>query len=598
MSVETPGHAEAARARFAEALALHKSKRLAEALARVDQGLALAPNDPGALTHRGAILIDLGDLEAALVSLARVVALAPGNASALCNRAAVLNLLARYDAAQASAEAALAVHPDHPDALYHLGNTYKLSGRAEEAAATYQRAFALKPQKPYLRGLLLNARMQICAWEGFDAELAPLQAAVQRGEPAVQPFALLSLTDDPAQQRLAAEIWTTDRVGTAPVKIAAHPKHERLRVGYFSGDFHQHPVATLIAGVFEAHDRTRFETTAFSFGPTTGDDMQRRLVRAFDRFLDVRASADAAIIETARTLGIDVAVDLSGHTTDARHGVFAGRAAPVQTSYLGYPGTLGSPHIDYVIADNVVIPEDARVHYGEKIIALPCFQPNDPARAIAPQTPSRTAAGLPEDAFVFCCFNNPTKFTPATFAGWMRILAAVSNGVLWFSGVSPTGQHNLRAAAARAGIAPERLIFAPRVASGADHLARQRCADLFLDTFPFNAHTTASDALWAGLPVLTCAGRSYAARVAASLLQALGLPELVAQTPEAYEGMAIALARGPAHLKALRAKLARAREASVLFDVKALTRSLEKAFLEADARHRRGLAPEHIVITP
>jgi predicted O-linked N-acetylglucosamine transferase (SPINDLY family) len=370
-----------------------------------------------------------------------------------------------------------------------------------------------------------------------------------------------------------------------------------LRVGYFSGDFREHPVATLMAGVFEQHDRARFETYAFSFGPDTGDAMRARLTRAFHRFIDVRAETDAAITAMARNLEIDIAVDLAGYTAEARAGIFAQRTAPVQISYLGYPGTLGSPHIDYIIADNVVVPPEARVHFSEKVIALPCFQPNDPARAIAPGKADRPGAGLPEDAFVFCCFNNIYKITPATFASWMRILKAIDKGVLWFLGASAAAQRNLKEAAARAGIAPERLFFAPRVASNADHLARHRCADLFLDTLPFNAHTTASDALWAGLPVLTCPGESYASRVAASLLYALGLAELVTPHREAYEQTAVSLAQDPARLAALRDKLTHARAASTLFDVKSITAALENAFVEADARHRQGLAPADIVIS-
>lgn len=583
-------------AHFNRAAALQAIKRLPEALASVDQGLALAPNHPGAHTNRGAILIELGALEAALASLERAVALAPGNASALNNRAAVLFLLGRYEAAQASAEAALAVQPNHPDALFHLGNIFKSSGRPEEAAASYGRAFAAKPQKPYLRGMVLNARMQICEWQGFDADIAALRAALDRGEAAIAPFALLALIDAPAVQRRVAERWTADKAGTAPLKLAAHPKRDRLRVAYFSGDFRQHPVATLMAGVFEHHDHARFETFAFSFGPNTGDDMHRRLMRAFDHFIDARAIDDPAVVTQARELGIDVAVDLAGHTAEARHGIFAGRAAPVQISYLGYPGTLGSPHTDYVIADRVVIPAKARGDYTEKVIELPCFQPNDPARAIAAETPTRAAAGLPDEAFVYCCFNNAYKFNPATFAGWMRILRAVEGSVLWFSGITEAGQRNLRAAAANAGLAPARLIFAARVPTAADHLARHRCADLFLDTLPFNAHTTASDALWAGLPVLTCPGESYAARVAASLLTALDLPELIAPNAGAYEEVAVTLGRDPARLAALRTKLARARATSPLFDVKSVTKALERAYRAVDERHRQGLAPADLVI--
>ena len=581
---------------FNSAAALRALRRLPEAVTWLEQGLKRAPTHAGALNTRAVLLIDLGDYAGALTTLDQSLALAPGNASALSNRAAVLNLLLRHDEALANATAVLQAQPKHADAHFHHGNASKLMGRPDEARLSYERAFAIKPDTPYLHGVVLNARMQVCDWRDFDANVAALGAGVARGAPVAPPFPLLALIDDPALHRRAAEIWAADKLGApqAP-RLPVHPKQSRLRLGYFSPDFRNHPTSHLMAEVFERHDRTQFETYAFSFGPDTSDEMRVRVKRAFDHFIDVRGRSDADVTALARAHGIDVAVDLAGYISDGRPGIFAGRAAPVQISYLAYPGTLGAPHMDYVIADPVVIPAEACVHFSEKVIAIPCYQPNDSTR-IVPPAPERTAAGLPEEGFVFCCLNNAYKITPHTFAGWMRILHAIEASVLWLY-AQGEAQHNLRAAAREAGVAPERLIFAASVPPAA-HLARYQLADLFLDTLPYNAHTTTSDALWAGLPVITCPGRSFAARVAASLLHAVDLPELIAPDQKTYEALAITLAKSPARLAALRDKLVRTRGATLLFNVKTVTRALEMAYLAADARCREGLAPADIVISP
>jgi predicted O-linked N-acetylglucosamine transferase (SPINDLY family) len=371
-----------------------------------------------------------------------------------------------------------------------------------------------------------------------------------------------------------------------------------LRIGYFSGDFFDHATMYLMAKLFESHDRARFSLHAFSYGPRKQDAMRARAEAAFDAFHDVRGESDEAIAQLVRSEGIDIAVDLKGHTTDGRLGVLAYRPAPLQMTYIGYPGTIGAQFIDYIVADQLVIPESQRAHYSENIIYLPhSYQVNDNTRAIAERAPTRAEASLPDGVFVFCCFNNTFKISPAEFDIWMRLLARVDGSVLWLLEANRWAAENLRKQAQRRGIDPARLVFAPR-ASVAEHLARHRLADLFLDTFSYNAHTTAADALWAGLPLITKAGEGFAARVGASLLSAVGLPELIATHAATYEQLALDLATNPDKLAAIKAKLAANRLTTPLFNTERFARHLESAFDKAYARYLRGEAPSDLVITP
>jgi predicted O-linked N-acetylglucosamine transferase (SPINDLY family) len=368
--------------------------------------------------------------------------------------------------------------------------------------------------------------------------------------------------------------------------------HARIRIAYVSGDFRVHPVAMLMAGVFEHHDRARFETIGVSFGPDDGSELRARVAGAFEHFLDVRGKSDGEIARMLREREVDIVVDLMGPTAGCRSGIFASRPAPVQVNYLGYPGTMACPFMDYILADRVVIQTGEHGHYSEKIVTLPdTYLAGDDARAISSAAPSRAEAGLPEHGFVFCSFNNSYKFTPAMFAVWMRILRAVEGSVLWLPEGNAPARRNLVREAATHGIAADRIVFAPFLDDSADHLARLPLADLFLDTLPCNAHTTASDALWAGLPVLTCKGGTFAGRVAASLLHATGLDELVTESLAAYEARAVSLARDCAALGAIRANLARNRRTATVFDTARFTRNLEAAYTRMHARALRGEAP-------
>jgi protein O-GlcNAc transferase len=466
-----------------------------------------------------------------------------------------------------------------------------------QALESQARALALAPGHPFALGDRLGLKAQACDWTDLPEEVAALEDALRRGRPVIQPFATLGLIDDPALQRAAAEIWCAARHPTpaaARKPRRARRDDDRIRVAYCSSDFHNHATSWLLAEVLESHDATRFECWGLCFGPPRDDDMRRRVAGALHGFVDISRLSDRDAAALARDIGIDIAVDLKGHALDARPGLFAADCAPVQVSYLGYPGTTGAPFIDYLIADETVVPPQDLPHYTEKVVYLPgCYQANDSRRRISPRAWSRAELGLPEDAFVYCCFNAPYKIMPAVFDAWMRVLRAVPRAVLWLYEDNEAAAANLRREAAARGVGPARLVFAqPRVME--EHLARYRCADLFLDTLPCNAHTTASDALWAGVPVLTLQGRSFAARVAASLLQALGLPELVAHSLADYEALAVALAGDRGRLRALALRLQHARHASGLFDGRRMARRLEAAYAAMHRRHLLGLPPAHL----
>jgi predicted O-linked N-acetylglucosamine transferase (SPINDLY family) len=439
-----------------------------------------------------------------------------------------------------------------------------------------------------------------CDWAGLDAAYARLAAGIDAGKRISPPF-VLTATPLPLQaRRRCAEIYVGQKYPPVAVSPGHWPKapHERLRLGYFSADFRRHAVGYLTVGMFEAHDRSRFELIAFAFGPPAPGAMRARIAAAFDQFIEVEDRSDADVALLAREMEIDIAVDLMGFTTNSRTGIFARRAAPLQVSYLGYPGTMGADYIDYLIADTTVIPREDVRHYAEKIAYLPdTYWPFDSRLGVAERQFTRQEVGLPEQGFVFCCFNNNWKITPGVFDIWMRLLKRIEGSVLWLLEDNPAAGRNLGAEAGKRGIAAERLVFAPRM-NLPEHLARHRLADLFLDTLPYNAHTTASDALWVGVPLLTRSGETFPGRVAASLLKAVGLPELITHTPEAYEALALEFATDAQKLGALRQRLAENRLTCPLFDTALFTRHIEAAFLAMWQRHASGLAADHIVVAP
>jgi len=613
-------------------LALQALGRHAEALASYSTALALRPNYPEACYNRanahamlGAFaaaaedyrkaiesglrrpevynnlalaLGELGRAAEAVEHLHKALRLNPGYADAWHNLAEALCRLGRSDDALAGYDRALSLRADLTRAHVGRGQLLMQLRRPADALTSFEQAMRLDPNFPWLRGNWLGARLYTCEWADFDEELRRLAVEVEAGRQATAPLTSLSLLDSPPLQRLAAELWAPRAVApSSPARVETPASGGRIRLGYFSADLRAHPVAALTAGMFEHHDRSRFEVFAFSFGPDTADEVRTRLRSAFEHLIDVTERSDEAIAELSRSLGIDVAIDMQGYTEHQRPGIFARRAAPVQALLLGYAGTLGAPYIDYLIADRFVVPAESRSDYAEKIVWLPdSFQPNDRSRPIAERRFSRAELGLPEAAFVFCCFNTTYKIQPAVFGCWMRILQQVPQSVLWLSQAGERAESNLRAEAQRRGIDATRLIFAPKMPRIEDHLARYRAADLFLDTLPYGAHATASDALWAGLPLLTIRGRAFSARVGASVLATLGLEELITASLPAYERLAVALGTDPARLEHLRTRLAEARLSKPLFDTAGYTRSIEAAYQAMLERSRNGLPPEHLDI--
>ena len=573
--------------------------QLEQALQLIDHALVLKPDHAPAHNNRGMALQGLRRYAEAVASFERAIALQPGFADALNNRGVALAELGLHAQAIEAYDAVIALNPAYADAWSNRGAALRQLRRNEEAGRDFAQAQALRPGFKYALGHQLYAQASSCDWQAFDALARQLTAAVRQGGMgalAAEPFVFLPFSDSPADQLTNARAYAADKYPAAPRPLwnaaqGAPYTHDKIRVAYLSADFHDHATAYLMAGFFERHDKNRFETIAISFGPERHDAMRQRLQAAFSRFIDVRGQADAQVAQLLRTLEVDIAVDLKGFTQDCRTGILAHRPAPVQVSYLGYPGSMGVDYIDYIMGDATVTPPEHAAFYAEHTVRLPgSYQVNDAERAIAEATPTRADCGLPAQGFVFCCFNNNYKISPAVFDIWMRLLRQVPGSVLWLLEDNPAAARNLRLQAEARGVDAQRLVFAPRLPLP-EHLARHRVADLFLDTLHYNAHTTASDALWAGLPVLTCAGNTFAARVAASLLRAAGLPELVTDSPAAYEALALALAHEPARLAALRVQLAQQRDTCALFDTARFTRHMESAFTTMVQRQRAGLPP-------
>ena len=579
--------------------ALRDLRRYEEALASYDRALQLNPQFAEAFNNRGIALQRLRRHEEALDSYDRALQVRPNYAEAHNNRGSVLRDLKRHAEALRSYESALAANPEYAEAYGNRGVALRDLGRYEEALADFDRALKLNPRCEFLYGDWLNAKLLVCDWRGLNDDIASLADKVLRGDKVSEPFTVLACSGALPVQKKAAEtcVRATYPPSHALPLLARRPRPEKIRIGYFSADFRDHPVAILTAGLFEEHDRARFEAHAFSFGPDSKDPIRSRLEQAFDSFIDVRNRTDKEVAALARQLEIDIAVDLGGFTQDCRTGIFAMRAAPVQVNFLGFPATMGAEYIDYMLADRTIVPEECRQYYSEKIAYLPSYQPNDSKRQVSDRLFTREEFGLPESGFVFCSFNKNYKILPATFECWMRILKRVDRSVLWLSDANDAAKDKLRKEAAWMGIAAERLVFARRVPSAEDHLARHRLADLFVDTLPYNAHTTASDALWAGLPVLTLVGEAFAGRVAASLLNSIGLPELVAASREEYEAMAVELATNAEKLRQIRRKLEKNRLTTPLFDTKRYARTLEMAYTKMIERYLADLPPDHIYAT-
>ena len=579
-------------------IALKDLNQLDSAVANFDKAIALKPDLSEAYLNRGVALRNLKQLDAAIANYDKAIALYPDYADAYSNRGVALKDLNQLDAAVESYDKAIALNPDLAEAYANRGAVLQDLKQLVAAINSYDKAIELIPDYAYLFGMRLHLKMHLCDWQDFERNVSDLSLKIQKGIKASSCFDVLALPIGLSEQRKSAEIWNSDKnphnQSLGPILKCA--RKSKIRIGYYSADFYNHATTYLIAELLERHDKSKFELIAFSFGPDKKDEMHSRVSKAFDQFIDVVAKSDESVAKLSRELGIDIAVDLKGLTHGTRLGIFSYNAAPIQVSYLGYPGTLGADYIDYLIADKILIPKENQKHYSEKIVYLPnSYQVNDRQRVIAPTQFTKQELGLPQEDFVFCCFNNNYKITPDVFDSWIRILKAVDSSVLWLLEDNPTTAFNLQKEAVLRGIDPSRLVFAKRM-DLPEHLARHKAADLFLDTLPYNAHTTASDALWAGLPVLTCMGESFASRVAASLLKAIGLPELVTQTQAEFETLAIELATNPVKLKALKVKLERNRLTTPLFDTQLFTKHLEAAYTKMYERYQADLEPDHLYI--
>jgi predicted O-linked N-acetylglucosamine transferase (SPINDLY family) len=600
------GRALALNADYADAwsnrgVALHRLRRHAEALGSFAKSLALNPNSFTAWSNRGSTLMDLHRFREAIQDLDRALVLRPDYLEACINRGIAFTALKEQDRALASFAQALKAHPGSTEALYNRANTFMVFKRFEEAAKDCESLLKLDPEYKYARGFLAFFRLQCCDWRALDSQRTAIATSVRAGKCAVPPFAAAALLDAGADQLSAARICVADKYPPTlqPLWREERYQHRKIRLAYLSGDFNNTAVANLMAGVFEHHDTSRFETIAVSFTEGDGSEMRARLRRSFGRFIDVWNVSDAEVAGFLRQNEIDIAVDLMGFTGDSRPGILALRPAPMQVNHLGFPGTMGAGHIDYILADPIVIPKEARGEFDEAVLHLPdCFMPTDSVRPIARHAPSRAEAGLPAQGFVFCSFNNSYKFTPEMFASWMRLLKAVPESVLWLPQPNDPAMRNLQREAEAGGVARDRLVFAPFIASSADHLARLSLAELFLDTRPYNAHSSAADALWAGVPVLTFPGATFAGRVGASLLHAAGLPELVTDSIESYEALALELAQSRAVLDHLKARLKRGRRTQPLFDTARFTRHLESAYVAMWERYQKGEPPAHFAVSP
>ncbi len=567
----------------------------AEGLRVTTHGVSVAPGFALLWGLHGALLQAAGRYDDAIAAWDRAIALKPDYAEVLLNSGALLRRLLRHGEALARFQTLLALQPEHKGAL---GNTAILLSefkRTDEAIRGFERLLEIDPGYDYGLGLLLYERLHICDWTGYDDLVARIETGLAEGRRTCKSLALMAVSDDPRAHQQAARLFTAQHFPPAPAAQRLWRgevyRHARIRVAYLSADLREHPVGHLVAGVIERHDRSRFETIGVSLGVDDGSRLRARMQAGFEQFVDVRGWGSRQVAQWLREREVDIAVDLGGYTSDARSDILAFKPAPVQVNWLGYPGTLGVETMDYILADRHVIPAGHEGFFDERVVRLPhSYLPTDGSLAIAERTPSRGECGLPETGFVFCCFNHDYKIAPAVFALWLRLLRAVDGSVLWLVSRNARTQASLRAAAEAAGVDPARLVFASRVPRVEDHLARYRQADLFLDTFPYNAHTTAADALMAGLPVLTRMGRSFPSRVAGSLLRTAGLAELATGSEAEYEALALALARDPQRLAELKQRAARARDTSPLFDTAGFTRDLEAAYIAMWRRTQIGEA--------
>jgi len=571
--------------------------RLEDAIRCYEKAIAIRPDYHEAYNSLGNTLRSLDRHEEAFTQYAKAVTIKPDYVDARINHGDALAELQRDEEAIAVYDDALALRPNHADILAKRGEALFRLRRDAEALACFEAALSTDPDHDFAFDGLARCASKTCDWPRTRSVLQELHGRVAKGR-FFQPFTFLGYSSDAALQLACAKRFVRQQVPLRPPPLWSRGtwRNRKIKIAYVATGFSEHPTAYLTAELIEIHDRSRFEILGVSLGADDQSEIRARLIRAFDQFYDGRKKPDREIAQQLNDLQVDIVVDRSGYTANARPGIFACRPAPIQVNYIGYPGTLGASFYDYIIADATVLPFDQEQFYTEKIVRLPdSYLVNDSKRPTTTRALTREEAGLPADGFVFCCFNNCYKITPPVFDIWMRLLRRVEGSVLWLFSERATAMSNLRREAAARGIDPSRLVFAPRVPQ-ADHLARHRLADLFLDTLPYNAHTTASDALWVRLPVVTCCGQTFAGRVAASLLRAIGMPDLVTDNLEAYEELALRIASEPSVLQAFRERLSRNKLSHPLFDTDRYRRHIEAAYVRMWECWQRGEAPASFTV--
>ena len=574
---------------------LKQNRQIEESILILKRVISINPKHAKTYHSLGLNYAMLGEMSLSIEFLKEAIDIDPNYAEAHYSLGNALNMVGNVEAGINCFIRAIKINPKFVEAYKSLGNSYKKIKQKELSLEFFEKAMNLNPDLDYLLGDIVNLKMHLCDWTNIRNLINKTNKRIINNEKVIRPFYFLSLIDDPEIQGKVSNIYFKDRNPRSNLlpQIENHPKHKKIRIGYFSADFREHPVSYLTAELYETHDRSQFEVHAFSYGPNTEDKMNLRIKAGVDQFHDVREMSHKEIATLSRSLEIDIAIDLSGATHSSKTEVFAMLAAPIQTSYIGWLGTMGADYYDYLIAAEGMIPKKNQKYFSEKIVYLPSYQVNDsketPPRAIF----SKRDLGLPEDSFVFCCFNNTFKITPVVFDSWARILKEVNQSVMMIYVSNKLAQKNLISEIKLRDIDPKRLIFGERL-SRSEYLDRYRSADLFLDTFPYNAGTTASDALRMGVPLLTIQGNSFNSREAANIVNAVNLPEMVTSSQEEYESLAIELANNPKKLRIIKEKLADNLPGAPLFDTPLFTKNIESAYRIMYERYHDGLEPDHI----
>jgi predicted O-linked N-acetylglucosamine transferase (SPINDLY family) len=583
-----------------QALVLKKINKLEDAIESLNQAIKIKPDFIQAYNRRGHLLVELNQLDDALENFNKAIEINPNFAEAYNNRGNILNKLNRHTESIESYDKAISINPNFAEAYNNRGGVQKDLKLYEAAHESYEKAIKIKPNLDFLLGSLIYTKLHLCNWKSFDENLKKIEENIIKGNKSLTPFSSLLLLNSPSLQKKAAEIYFKAKYISkdALKSFDERPENNKIRVGYYSADFRKHVMSDLLIHLFKCHDKSKFELIGFSFIPGKPDLMHNEIKKNFDQFFDVSLKTDKEIAQISKDMNIDIAVDLMGFTTHNRMGIFKESCAPIKINFLGYPGTLGSNHHDYIIADKTLIPKKNQKDYSEKIVYLPdSYKLDHSARKVSNKIFTKQEMGLPKKSFVFCCFNNNFKITPNVFNTWMNTLKSVNNSVLWLmiKKNNPTVKNHLKKEALKKGIESDRLIFANRMPLS-DHLARLKLADLFIDTMPYNAHTTASDALWVGLPVLTLCGETFASRVAASMLNAVGLSELITLTDKKFEDLAIELGNNPKKLQQIKNKLNNNKISKPLFNSKLFTKNIEKAYSIIYEEHLKKLPIKNIEI--